>query len=87
MQFLETIVRMFDGCVGLLEVLTILFDAAAIYLGFNTYQKHQRAVTKSVHDHGKSAHKKPHWWPAAVLIVFALAFTTLTICKWTIVTR
>jgi len=81
MGFLETLIRLFDGCVGLLEVLTIFLDIAAVYLGVKTYQKHNHAAEKLA-QHTKAPVKKPTWWPVAVLAVMALAFTALTAWKY-----
>lgn len=81
MEFLETLIRLFSGCVGLLEVLTIFLDIAAAYLGVKTYQKHKHATQKLAH-HTKAPVKKPAWWPVAVLAVLALAFTALTAWKY-----
>ena len=78
MEFLDTLVRLFDGCVGLLEVLTIFLDVTAGYLGIKTYQKFKHHADKSKHHHAKA----PTWWPAVVLAVLALAFTALTIWKY-----
>jgi hypothetical protein len=80
MRFLDALVNLFSGCVGLLEVLTVFLDIAAVYLGVKTYQKHKRAAEKLAH-HTKAPVKKPTWWPVAVLGVLALAFTALTAWK------
>jgi hypothetical protein len=81
MEFMESIVKMFDGCVGLLEVLAICLDAAAIYLGVTTYQKHKRVAEKAAHDHRSAPPRKPAWWPVAVVAVFAVVFTILAVFK------
>jgi hypothetical protein len=81
MEFLETLIRWLGFCAGLLEVLTVAFDIAAIYLGVKTYQKHKHAAEKLAH-HVKAPVKKPTWWPIAVLAVLALAFTALTAWKY-----
>jgi hypothetical protein len=82
MDFLEGLTRAFDGCFGLLEVLTIFLDAVAVYLGVKTYQKDRHVAEKLSHQHGKTPIKKPSWWPFAILLVLALAFTALTVFKW-----
>jgi len=81
MEFLDTLIRLFGGCVGLLEVLPIFLGIAAVYLGVKTYQRHKRAAEKLAH-HTKAPVKKPTWWPVAVLAVLALAFTALTAWKY-----
>lgn len=81
MEFLDSLVKAFDGCVGLLEVLTIGLDFTAVYLGVTRYQKHKHVVEKLSHD-PKAHVKKPTWTPVIVLAVFAIAFTALTIWKY-----
>jgi hypothetical protein len=81
MEFLDTLIRLFSGCVGLLEVLTIFLDIAAVYLGVKTYQKHKHAAQKLAH-HTKAPVKKPKWGPVAVLAVLAFVFTALTAWKY-----
>jgi hypothetical protein len=81
MEFLDTLIRLFSGCVGLLEVLTIFLDIAAVYFGVKTYQKYKHAAEKLAH-HTKAPVKKPTWWPIVVLAILALAFTALTSWKW-----
>jgi hypothetical protein len=87
MDFLDGLIRGFDGCFGLLEVLTLFLDAAVIYLGVKTYQKDRHVAEKWSHQHGKTSIKKPSWWPFATLLVLALAFTALTLFKWTRMAR
>jgi hypothetical protein len=82
MQFLEGIVKALDGCTNFLEVLTLLLVAAAIYLGLRTYQKQQHVQEKLAHHHAKAPLKKPSWWPALILGVFAVLFTALTAFKY-----
>ena len=48
MEFLDMLVGVFGGCVGLLEVLTVLLDAAAGFVSVKTYQKYKHAAEKSV---------------------------------------
>jgi hypothetical protein len=80
MAFLDMLIRAFDGCTGLLEVMTIFLDCAAVAIGIRTYRKHQHAVTKLAHD-PKAHVKKPVWWPVVVLTALAIAFTTLAVYK------
>ena len=87
MQFLEGIILALDGCVGLLEVLTVLDIAAAIYLGVRTYQKQQHVQEKLAHHHAKTPLKKPTWWPALILAVVAVLLTALTAFKYLVMTR
>ena len=62
MDFLQSLLRGFDVCEGFLEVMTLLLDVTAVYLGILTYQKHKHANEKLAHD--PRAHiKKPSWWP------------------------
>ncbi len=87
MEFLDMLVRALDGCTGLLEVLTVVLDAAAVYLGTTTYQKHKQFMEKVAHAHGKAALKKPTWWPVVILAVLGVALTALTIWKWSRLAR
>ena len=87
MQFLEGIVRALDGCVGLLEVLTLLFTVAAVYLGVTTFQKQKHVAEKIAHQHAKTPLKKPSWWPFGVLLVLALLFGALTFFKYALMAR
>jgi hypothetical protein len=82
MEFLDSLVKLFDGCVGLLEVLTLLLDLTAIYVGVRTYQRHKHVAEKSAHHHAKSHLKTASWWPAVALAVLAIALTALTIWKY-----
>lgn len=81
MEFLDSLVKAFDGCVGLLEVLTLCLDAAALYLGLRNYQRHRHAVEKLAHD-PKAHVKKPNWWPVVALAVLGVAFTALLLWKY-----
>ena len=87
MQFLEGLVRALDGCVGLLEVLTILLTVAAIYLGITTAQKQKHFAEKLEHHHAKAPLKKPSWWLFGIVLAFALLFVALTVFKYAVVTR
>ena len=80
MTFLDTLIRAFDGCTGLLEVMTILLDFAAIAVGVRTFRRHQHAAEKLARD-PKAHVKKAAWGPVAVLGVLAVLFTALTIYK------
>ncbi len=82
MAFLDYIVIALGGCAGLLEVLTLLFDAAAVYVGVKTLQRHKRVAAKLAQVHGRAAIKKPTWWPVVILGVCALIFTVLTAWKY-----
>jgi hypothetical protein len=84
MQFLEGIVRALDGCVGLLEVLTLLVTAAAVYLGVKTSQKQKHVTEKIAHQHSKAPVKKPSWWPFGILLALALLLGALTFFKYTL---
>ena len=84
MQFLEGVIKALDGCFGLLEVLTILFIAAAVYLGVKTSQKQKHVAEKIAHHHAKTPLKKPSWWPFGILLVFALLFSSLTFFKYAV---
>jgi hypothetical protein len=87
MQFLEGIVLALNGCIGLLEVMTLLLDAAAIYLGVRTYQKQQHTQEKLAHHHARSQLKRPSWSPVLILGVFAVLLTALTAFKYLVMTR
>jgi hypothetical protein len=82
MEFVDTIVRVLGGCTGLLEVLTILFDGLAVYLGFKTFQRHRQVADKLASVHGKAPLKKPNWRPALIAGALGLIFTFLTAWKY-----
>ena len=82
MEFLNMFVKAFDGCVGFLEVLTIFFDIAAIFVGVKTYQKQQHAAEKLAHQHARKPIRKPTWWPVVVLAALAIVFSVLTAWKY-----
>lgn len=84
MQFLEGIVRALDGCVGLLEVLTLLFMVTAVYLGVKTSQKQKHFAEKLAHHHAKAPLKKPSWWPFGILLGLAILFVALTVFKYAV---
>jgi hypothetical protein len=82
MEFLNTLVRVFDGgCVGFLEVLTIFLLAAAVYLGFHAFQKHKHLAQKLAHHH-KGAVGPVNWWPVVIVGVMAVGFMFLTAWKY-----
>jgi hypothetical protein len=85
MQVLETLIRALDGCVGLLEVMALIIDALAVYLGVKTLQKHRHAALP-VH-HSKAPPKKPAWWPPVVLLTLAAGLTFLTLWKYLFMQR
>jgi hypothetical protein len=82
MEFLNMLVKALDGCVGLLEVLTVFFDIAALFVGVKTYKKQQHAAEKLAHQHANKPIKKPTWWPVVVLAVLGIVFTALTAWKY-----
>ena len=84
MQFLEGLVRALDGCAGFLEVVTILFTVAAIYLGITTAQKQKHTAEKLAHHHSKAPLKKPTWWPFGVVVTLAVLFVALTVFKYAV---
>lgn len=84
MQLVEGIVRGLDGCVGLLEVMTALFVAGAIYLGVKTAQRQKHASQKMAHHHSKTPLKAPSWWPFAATFVIAAIFVVLSVFKYTV---
>jgi TRAP-type C4-dicarboxylate transport system permease small subunit len=75
MAILDALLAIFDGCFGSLEVLTFLFDIAAVYVGVSTMQKRNRAKQHAL--------KKPSWTPFVALLIFAIFFTALTVYKYT----
>jgi hypothetical protein len=82
MEYLDSIVRAFSGCTGMLEVLAIVFDVSAGYLGVKTLQKHRHVSQKLAQVHGRASLKKPNWWPVVILGIFGLVFTGLTAWKY-----
>ncbi len=82
MEFLDWFVKAFSNCAGMLEVLAIVFDLAAGYLGVKTFQRHKHVAQKLAHVHGKAPVKKPNWWPVVIVGAFGLVFTGLTAWKY-----
>jgi hypothetical protein len=87
MQLLDGLIRVLDGCAGLLEVLTIFLVGVAIYLGVRTYEKQKHLAEKLAHHHAKTPIKTPTWWPFAITLTLALIFTALAVYKWTLMIR
>jgi hypothetical protein len=81
MAFMEYLIRTFGICEGSLEVLALILDVAAYFVGTTTLKKRGHAEEKLSHD--PRAHiKKPSWWPFAILLGCGIAFTGLVVCKW-----
>ena len=75
MEFIAALLALFDGCFGFLEIATLFLDGAAVYRGIKTYRKRQRAEHHAL--------RKPSWLPFIVLLVLAVLFTALLVCKYT----